>query len=100
VTEAILYALAGAALVGIGLFGALTQAAPLRRIVAVNLLGGGVCLLLGAVGRRGGAVDPVPQAFAIAGILLAFAVTALAVALLLKLHGATGAAAQDEADLP
>jgi multicomponent Na+:H+ antiporter subunit C len=85
------YALLAAALVGIGLYGVLTHAAPLRRLLAFNLLGGGVFLVFGVVARRGAAAglpgDPVPQAIVITGLVVAFAATTLAVALLLRLYG-------------
>jgi multicomponent Na+:H+ antiporter subunit C len=80
--------LAGAALVGMGLFGLITQPHLLRKIVAFNVIGGGVFLLFGAVARRGAAAgfgaDPTPQALVITGIVVAFSATALAVALLLR----------------
>ena len=86
-----LFGLCGAALVGLGLFGVLVQAEPLRRILAFNLLGGGVFLIFGVVARRGAAAgllgDPVPQASVHTGIVVAVAATTLAVALLLRLHG-------------
>jgi len=88
-TEATLYGLCSAALVGVGLFGLITHPQPLRKILAFNLIGGGVFLLFGAVARRGAAAglegDPVPQALVITGLVVAFAATALAVALLLRL---------------
>jgi len=69
---------------------------PLRKILAFNLIGGGVFLLFGAVARRGAAAglggDPVPQALVITGLVVAFAATALAVALLLRLFQETGRA--------
>ncbi len=84
-----LYAFAAAALVGIGLYGLLTHPDALRRLVAFNLLGGGVFLAFGVVARRGGG-DPVPQAVVITGLVVAFAATTLAVALLLRLREAPG----------
>jgi multicomponent Na+:H+ antiporter subunit C len=42
--------------------------------------------------------DPVPQALVITGIVVAFSATALAVALLLRLHEATGSATLGAAD--
>jgi multicomponent Na+:H+ antiporter subunit C len=81
-----------AALVGLGLFGLVVEPQPLRKILAFNLLGGGVFLLLGVVARRGAAMglggDPVPQALIITAIVVAFAATALAVALVLRLRRA------------
>ena len=95
-TEATLYGLCSAALVGFGLFGLIMHPQPLRRILAFNLIGGGVFLLFGAVARRGAAAglggDPVPQALVITGLVVAFAATALAVALLLRLFQETGRA--------
>ena len=96
VTEAILYGLCSAALVGVGLFGLIMHPQPLRKILAFNLIGGGVFLLFGAVARRGAAAglgsDPVPQALVITGLVVAFAATALAVALLLRRFQETGRA--------
>lgn len=95
-TEATLYGLCSAVLIGVGLFGLIMHPHPLRKILAFNLIGGGVFLLFGAVARRGAAAgldgDPVPQALVITGLVVAFAATALAVALLLRLFQETGRA--------
>jgi multicomponent Na+:H+ antiporter subunit C len=96
VTAATLFGLCGAALAGLGLFGLIVHPQPLRKILAFNLLGGGVFLLFGVIARRGAVAgmgaDPVPQALVITGIVVAFAATALAVALLLRLFQETGEA--------
>jgi len=93
-SDATLYGLCGAVLVGLGLFGLIVHPQPLRKILAFNLIGGGVFLLFGVVARRGAAAglggDPVPQALIITGLVVAFAATALAVALLLRLFQETG----------
>ena len=95
-SAATLFGLCGAALVGLGLYGMVVQPEPLRKILSFNLLGGGVFLLFGVVARRGAAAglggDPVPQALVITGLVVAFAATALAVALLLRLAAETGEA--------
>ena len=95
-SAAALYGLCGAALAGLGLFGAIVHPQPLRKILAFNLLGGGVFLQFGVIARRGAAAgmggDPVPQAMVITGIVVAFSATALAVALLLRLYQVSGAA--------
>ena len=94
-----LFGLLAAALIGLGLYGLVVEPQPLRKILAFNLMGNGVFLLFGVAGMRGtmaggaglgGAVaglggDPVPQALVITGIVVAFAATALATALLLRL---------------
>ena len=101
-SAATLYGLCGAVLVGLGLFGLIAHPQPLRKILAFNLIGAGVFLLLGVVARRGAAAgfggDPVPQALVITGIVVAFSATALAVTLLLRLFQQTGQAtlASDE----
>jgi multicomponent Na+:H+ antiporter subunit C len=100
VSEATLFGLCGAVLVGLGLYGVIVQPHPLRRIVAFNVIGGGVFLLFGAIARRGAGAgfggDPVPQALIITGIVVAFAATALAAALVVQLLQRTGSAAIDD----
>ncbi len=90
------FGLAGAALVGLGLYGLIVHPQLLRKILAFNVLGSGVFLLFGVLARRGAAAglggDPVPQALIITGLVVAFAATALAIALALRLFQATGAA--------
>ncbi len=87
--SATLFGLMGAALVGIGLFGMLVRTQVLLRILSFNLLGGGIFIVFGAVARRGAGAgfggDPVPQAIILTGIVVAFAATTLAVALVLRL---------------
>jgi multicomponent Na+:H+ antiporter subunit C len=93
-TAATLAGLTGATLAGLGLYGFIVHQDPLRRILAFNVLGSGVFLLFGIMARRGAAAgalaDPVPQALVITGIVVAFAATALAVALLLRLSEEAG----------
>lgn len=102
-SAATLAGLTSAALVGLGLYGLLTDPHPLRKILAFNILGSGVFLLFGIIARKGAAAgfaaDPVPQAMVITGIVVAFSATALAVALLLRLFQETGRATLDP-DVP
>jgi multicomponent Na+:H+ antiporter subunit C len=95
-----IFGLTASALVALGLYGLVTQPALLRKILAFNLLGGGVFLLFGVVSRRGEAVDPVPQALVITGLVVAFAATALALVLVLRLFQITGAATIAEDKTP
>ncbi len=93
---ATLFGLVAAALIGVGLYGLIVNPQPLRKLLAFNVIGSGVFLLFGAVARRGAALgmggDPVPQALLITGIVVAFAATALAVAVLLRLYDESGSA--------
>ena len=91
-----LFALCACALVGIGLYGLIVLPHPLRKLVAFNIMGTGVFVLFGALAKRGAAAgmaaDPVPQALLITAIVVAFAATAVTVALLLRLIEATDSA--------
>ncbi len=93
-TDALLYGLAACGLIGLGLYGLIANPAPLRKILAFNIMGGGVFLLAGAIARRGAGAgfggDPVPQALLSTGIVVAFSATALAVALVLRLNAVAG----------
>jgi multicomponent Na+:H+ antiporter subunit C len=88
-STATLFGLCAAGMVAIGLYGLVLHATPLRKVIAFNLIGSGTFLLFGIAARRGAVAglssDPVPQAMVITGIVVAFAATAMAVALLLRL---------------
>ena len=94
------YALAGAALAGLGAYGLLAQPHLLRRVVGFNLLGSGLFVFFGAAAARGAETDPVPQALIITGIVVAFSASALAVALVVALARARGRATLPEEDPP
>ena len=98
---ATLLALAGAGLVGLGLYALIARTDPLHRILGFNVLGGGIFLLFGFAAKRGAAAgfaaDPVPQALVITGIVVAFSATALATALVVRLAAARAEAALGEA---
>jgi multicomponent Na+:H+ antiporter subunit C len=101
---ATLFGLCGAGLAGIGLFCVLAQRDLLRRIIGFNILGAGIFLVFGAVARRGAGAgfpgDPVPQAMVITGVVVAFAATALAVALLRRLATLGGQEDPDDPPAP
>jgi multicomponent Na+:H+ antiporter subunit C len=89
-----LFGLTGSALIGLGLYGFITNPEPLRKILAFNLLGGGAFLFFGVIAKRGAAAglggDPVPQALMITAIVVAFAATAMALALVVRISDKTG----------
>lgn len=84
------YAVTGAILIGLGLYGLIAAPALLRRIVAFNVVGSGVFLMFGALGWHEGRPDPVPQALIITGIVVALSASALAVGLIVAHARATG----------
>ena len=89
-TTGLLFALAGAALAALGVAGVVLIDHLLRRILAFNVMGSGAFLVLVGLAQRGDVPDPVPQAMVLTGIVVAVAATALALALVRKLHGLTG----------
>jgi multicomponent Na+:H+ antiporter subunit C len=91
-----LFGLCAAVLVGLGVYGLIVSTQPLRKILAFNLVGNAVFIVCAVIARRGAASgmsgDPVPQALLITAIVVAFAASALAVALLLRLFEESGSA--------
>ena len=81
-----LYALVGAGLFSLGLYGLMVHPHLLRKILALNVMGSGVFLGLVSLARRtGGPPDSVPHAMVITGIVVAISATALALAVMLRL---------------
>jgi len=91
-TTALLYGLAGIGLAALGLRGSLAQVSLLRRLLALNLMGSGVFLMLGAVAYRGPGLspDPVPQALVLTAIVIGLGTTALMLAYAYRLYEAKG----------
>jgi len=90
---ALLYALVGVGLFGLGLYSLIIHAHLLRKILALNIMGSGVFMVLVALaGGEGNMLDPVPAAMVITGIVVAVSATALALALMLKISAITGRA--------
>ena len=92
-----LYALVGVGLFCLGLYALIVHAHLLRKILAINVMGSGVFLVLVALAKRtGNAVpDPVPHAMVITGIVVAVSATAFALMLMLRVVAETG-----QAELP
>lgn len=93
-TTALPYALVGVGLFTLGLYALIVHPHLLRKILALNVMGSGVFLLLVALAKRSGAAlpDVVPQAMVITGIVVAVSATALALTLMLRLAAASGRA--------
>ena len=87
-TVAVVYALVGMALFCMALYSVIVSGAPLRKVIAVNVMSSGVFLVLVALARGapGTAPDPVPHAMDITGIVVAVSATALAIVLIRRLQ--------------
>jgi multicomponent Na+:H+ antiporter subunit C len=87
-----LYGLTAALLFWLGLYGIVTCRELLRKIMSVNIMGGGVFLLLISVAHRNHieTPDPVPHAMVLTGIVVALSATAFAIALARRLARNTG----------
>ncbi len=81
---ATLYGLLGIVLAGLGAHAAIVQRDSIRRLLAINVMGVGVFLVLIATAYFGPNQDPdpIPHALVLTGIVVAVAATALALALL------------------
>lgn len=93
-----LYALGGVGLFSIGLYALVVHNHLLRKILALNVMGNGIFMILVALARRTEAAQPdaVPHAMVITGIVVAVSATALALTLMLKLASETGRAELDD----
>jgi multicomponent Na+:H+ antiporter subunit C len=82
-TATILYGLAGIGLFVLGFYGLIIYPILLRKILAVNIMGGGVFMVLVAIAYQGSdsRPDPVPHAMVLTGIVVAISATALALTL-------------------
>lgn len=99
-TAPLWYALAGAMLCGIGLFGLLRLSHLLRKLLAFNIMGSGVFLVLVGLAQHRGGPDPVPQALVLTGIVVAIAATALAVVLIRRYFHLSGMTTLEAAPEP
>lgn len=88
----VIYAAASVVLVALAVRALVARTDVLACIIALNVLGAAVFLLLVALARRApdGAPDPVPHTLVLTGIVVAVSLTGLAVALLRRLHDETG----------
>lgn len=87
-SQVIIYPLVGLGLFVLALYALIVQVHLLHKILAINVMGTGVFLVLvGLAGRsQEAAPDPVPHAMVITGIVVAVSATALALILMLKVY--------------
>ena len=90
----VLYSLLGSTLFSLGLYGLAAYAQLLRKILAINIMGSGVFLILVALAYGPGETspDPVPHAMVLTGLVVAVSATALALALACRVQETTGSA--------
>jgi multicomponent Na+:H+ antiporter subunit C len=88
-----LYLTGGAILFALGLHALVVRRHLVLKVLAVNVMGSGVFMvLLAAAARGGGDPDPVPHALVLTGIVVAVSATAFALALILRVKAVTGSA--------
>jgi multicomponent Na+:H+ antiporter subunit C len=94
----LIFAVCAAGLICVGLYGMIARTSPLRRVLAFNVTGSGVFLLLGATDFRGVGIapDPVPQAMIVTGIVVGIAATGFVLALIVRHSGLDQAAEKHE----
>lgn len=82
-----IYACSGAAIIALSLYGVFACAPLLKRILAANLIGTGVFLILVALADRSAPAqpDPVPHALVLTGVVISVSATALALAIAIRL---------------
>lgn len=88
-TTELIYSFAGVALFALGLRAALLHRSLLGRVLAINICGAGIFMILVVLAYQGPgqAPDAVPQALVLTGIVVAVSATALALALGRRLRG-------------
>lgn len=89
-SSGLLFACVGALLFAMGVVGILLIGHLLRRILAFNVMGSSAFFILVGLAQRNDVPDPLPQAMVLTGIVVAVAATALALALVRRLHALTG----------
>lgn len=88
-----MYALSGIGVLAVALYGVFTADRIVQRIIAANLMGSGVFLVLVALARRAPSdpPDPVPHALVLTGIVVSVSATACALAFAKRLRQPEGA---------
>lgn len=89
-SAALIYAVAGIALFVVGVVGLILRSHLLRKILAFNIMGSGIFLVLVGLSQRSGMPDPVSQAMVLTGIVVTVAATALALSLARRLLDLSG----------
>ncbi|MCG5493640.1 MULTISPECIES: NADH-quinone oxidoreductase subunit K [Ectothiorhodospira] len=87
-----IYLVCGALLFVLGVHALVVRPHLLVKVLAVNIMGSGVFMVLLTAASGPDLIDPVPHALVITGIVVAVCASAVALALMLKVRAATGQA--------
>ncbi|MDX5893673.1 sodium:proton antiporter [Rubrobacter radiotolerans] len=85
-----LYLISGVAIFAVCAYGLIVHAHLIRKVLAINIMGSGIFLLLTAIASRTDVPDPVPHAMVLTGIVVAVSATAFALTVVRRLHETTG----------
>jgi multicomponent Na+:H+ antiporter subunit C len=98
VTPFAIYAFTAVLLFTLGLHRLVTDANLLRKVLSVNVMGGGIFLLLVATAYRNRSPlpDAVPHAMVLTGIVVAVSMTGFSLILVRRLEAETGKVVLDE----
>ncbi|WP_045215043.1 sodium:proton antiporter [Desulfonatronovibrio magnus] len=97
-TSLVIYPITAVILFSVGLLGLVSHPNLLRKIVCLNIMAGGAFLFLISLAYRAGdpAMDPVPQAMVLTGIVVAVSATAFALCLARLIKEKTGHCSFDD----
>ena len=100
ISQTDIYALAGALLFSIGLYGLVVRPHLLHKVLALNIMSSGAFLVIVGIARRvpGPVPDPLPHAMVLTGIVVTVSATAFALALIKRIHTETGAVCLEDAE--
>lgn len=86
-TQVLFYLLLGVTLWAIGLHGLLARVDSIRRIIAINIMGSGVFMVMVSLAARTEEPDPVMHALVVTGLVVAISATAFALRLASQQQG-------------
>lgn len=96
ITSFEIYLFCAAGLMLIGLYAVARRPHLLHKLLALNVIGSGVFMLMLTLASRAQPADAVPQALVLTGIVVAISATALGLSLMQRLVAQTGRAELDE----